>query len=140
MKKLTYLFLLLIFVSCSKQEAIVGVWRLEKMNIDKAIAGFKGEQKEFARFMISKTFELVKGKMKMTFNEDKKFTIETPLINGQTEKQSGEWKISANRKKLTIKSNGETEVHQILRLTESELRLEMEQAGLGKMEMTFVKE
>ena len=79
--------------------------------------------------------------MKINFGEDGKYKIETPLINGEVKSESGSWKLSLNGKKLTLHpKTSDKEVHRILKLDGTELVMEMNQAGFGNMEMTFVKE
>ena len=55
--------------------------------------------------------------------------------------ESGKWKLSKDNKKLTLHpKSSDKEVHRILVLTDKKLVMEMNQAGFGKMEMTFEKE
>ncbi|MCE3295854.1 MAG: Lipocalin-like domain [Crocinitomicaceae bacterium] len=133
--------LLFVLGACTNKSALVGSWKLEEIDIEKAISIFDKEQKNFARMMMEEAFKNVKGKMKISFVEDGKYKIETPLINGDMKSESGTWKLSLNGKKLTLKpKTSDKEVHRILKLTSGELVMEMNQPGFGKMEMTFLKD
>ena len=135
-----FLCFAVILSACGKKEKLIGTWILKDVNIEKAISSFEGEQKEFARKMMQATFSSVKGKMKMTFFDTKHYTIETPLMNGDIAKDEGKWKLVAASKKLRLFTKDGIENHLILKLSEEHLKLEMEQAGFGRMEMTFEKE
>lgn len=133
-------FLIFVLFACKDKNPIVGTWKLNQVNLDKAISVFEDEQKEFAKIMMQEAFENVKGKLKMTFKENHSYQIETPLMNGEKKKESGTWKLSKNHKKLILITPEGEEQHQILRLTDNLLLIEMSQDGFGAMEMTFIPE
>lgn len=133
--------ILFVLAACTKQSALVGKWKLEEIDIEKAIEIFDKDQRDFARMMMTEAFKNVKGKMNITFEENGRYKIETPLINGETQSESGTWKLSLNGKKLTLHpKTSDKEMHRILELTDKKLVMEMNQAGFGEMEMTFAKD
>lgn len=133
--------ILFIIASCSTKNALLGTWKLSKVNIEKAISPFEGEQKNFAKVIMTEAFKNVKGKMKLSFSENGKFQMETPLMDNEIKKEKGTWKLSKDKKKLFINTNDSgKEMHRILKLTDNKLVLEMAQSGFGPMEMTFTKE
>jgi hypothetical protein len=141
MKLLNLLFVglvVLTFVSCGESNPIVGNWKLDGVNVEKAIASFPEDQKEFARKMMSSAFDQVKGKMKLSFEKDGKFKVESPAQDGKINTENGTWSLSADKKKLTTKVSGKEETISILEMTDARLVLGMSADGQGEMEMTFV--
>lgn len=135
------LSILLILSACGDKSALVGEWKLSEIDIEKAIEIFDDEQKDFARTQMTEAFENVKGRMTLSFEGDGSYTIATPLINGEMKSEGGRWRLSLNKKKLILRpKTSDREVHRILKLTDSELVMEMNQAGYGEMGMTFTRE
>jgi outer membrane lipoprotein-sorting protein len=131
-------FVTLTLVSCGERNPIVGNWKLDGVNVEKAIANFPDDQKDFARKMMSSAFDQVKGKMKLSFEKDGKFKVESPAQDGKVNTENGSWSLSADKKKLTTKVSGKEETISIIEMTDSRLVLGMSADGQGEMEMTFV--
>jgi phosphopentomutase len=141
MKLLNFLFVGLVALtisSCGEKNLIEGEWKLDGINVEKAIASFPDEQKAFAKEMMTNAFESIKGKMKLSFLKEGKFAVETPDQEGKAKKQSGTWTISEDKKKLTTDVDGKKETISIIEMTETKLVLGMAADGNGEMEMTFV--
>jgi hypothetical protein len=135
------LAILLILSACGNKNALIGEWKLSEIDIEKAIEIFDDEQKDFARSEMTQAFENVKGKMTLSFEEDGSYSIATPLINGEMTSESGRWRLSLSGKKLILRpKTSDKETHRILKLTDTELIMEMNQAGYGEMGMTFIKD
>ena len=132
---------LFVLAACGRNSPIVGDWKLSEIDIEKAIEVFDEQQKDFARAMMTEAFDNVKGRLTISFESDGKYKIETPLINGDVKSESGKWRLSLNHKKLTLMpKSSDKEVHRVLHLSEDKLVMEMNQAGFGEMEMTFVRD
>ncbi len=141
MKILNLLFVGLValtIVSCGESNPMVGKWKLDGVNVDKAIASFPEDQKEFARKMMSSAFEQVKGKMKLTFEKDGKFVVESPAQDGKINTENGTWTLSADKKKLSTTVSGKKETISVIENTDARLVLGMSAQGQGEMEMTFI--
>jgi hypothetical protein len=130
--------LFLIVFACTNEHPIVGNWKLDGVDIEKAIATIPDEQKDFARKMMSSAFDQVKGKMKLEFKKDGKFKIETPVQDGKINSQNGQWDLSKDNSKLTTTVEGKKETIGVVELSETKLVLSMTAPGQGEMQMTFI--
>lgn len=141
-----YLFplvLLFTILSCSssKDNDLIGVWKLKSIDVEQAIRLFKGDQKDFARKMINQAYDKYKDKLTLSFEEDGTYTIATPLINGKVQTEIGKWRINSDKTKLFIQiQNQEEETIRVLKLSKNKLVIEVNNDGVGVMNMIYSKE
>ncbi len=120
---------------------LIGIWKLKSIDVEQAVRLFKGDQKDFARKMINQAYDKYKGKLTLTFEEDGTYIISTPLINGQIQTEIGEWRINDNKSKLYIKiQNQDEENIRVLKLTNKILVIEVNNDGVGVMNMIYSKD
>lgn len=131
-------FVLTLTVSCGEKNPILGEWKLDGVNIEKAIKNVPDETKEFARSIMTSAFDQVKGKMKLNFTEDGKYKLESPLMDGRLNIDNGTYTVSKDKKQLITLVKGRTEKITIVENTEARLVLGMSFPGFGIMEMTFI--
>jgi phosphopentomutase len=130
-------FALTLIAACGGNNPLVGKWKLDGVNIDKAVQSFPAEQREFAKTMMKSAFEQVKGKMILTFEKEGKFMVESPGEGGKKNVENGKWTLSSDKKKLTTDVGGRKETISVIENTDKRLVLGMAAQG-QEMEMTFV--
>ena len=137
--RLFSVFLLVLFLySCNGGNEIIGNWKLDGVNVEKAVASVPDDNKDFARKMINSAFEQLKGKLKLTFAKDGKFKISTPDQEGKINIQNGTWSLSKDAKKLTTIVDEKNETIGVVEITSNRLVLSMPSPGQSELHMTFV--
>lgn len=130
----------LVFVSCSNndedgdpQSPIVGTWTYESADISITIEG-----QDFLDYLIE-AFGLTQAQaeefeadfedtmndfdgMSWSFTKDGKFTVTSPEGN-----ETGTWSLSSDNTKLSLTSDGDTEVIDVKSLTSSKMELTYEE-------------
>lgn len=141
MKLLNFIFMGLIIsflFSCSSKPSIVGEWKLDDMNIEKAIQDIPTNQKQMARDLMKTLFVKMKGEMKAVFEENGQFRIESPAPSGVVNIESGEWELTDDHKKLITIVDEKRETMEIIELSDKRLIFSMNISGSGDVEVTFI--
>ncbi|TNE55643.1 MAG: DUF5004 domain-containing protein [Bacteroidetes bacterium] len=142
MKKYSLLLLLplLIFASsCSNKNKLIGAWKLEEMNIEKALINVPDNQKAMAMGLMEKLLERLKGKMIIHFNEDQSFVVETPGKDGESKQDKGTWKISKDQKEITTVVDGKQDKLHVRSLSQNRLVIGMDLTGTGEVDISFTR-
>lgn len=130
-------FSLFVLLSCSDKSPIVGEWTLADMNVEKATERIPDNQKEMARNLMNLIFKGLKGNMKMVFEANGKYHIESPGKGKDAQIKKGTWSLSNNNKILHTEVDGEKDNIHVVKLTDDTLIIEWKLSGQEEVEMTF---
>ena len=137
MKLLNALFLglsLTVLVSCGGNP-VVGKWKLDDINQEKALKKLPKADREMAIKFKDMMLEANKGKIKLNVEEKGKLTIESPNQDGTTNSQKGKWTLSDDKKAFTTDVKGEKQSFKVIEVSDKKFVL---QADGEDVEMIFV--
>ncbi|MBI2259541.1 MAG: lipocalin family protein [Flavobacteriia bacterium] len=136
-KLLIFSLVLLILTACSSNH-LIGKWKLDNIDIEKAIADFPENQKDNMRMMLKTSLNNMKNKFFIEFNDNGKYSIEAADENGVLQKKSGTWELSSDKKKLKTVTEGKEETVEVVEITANKLTLNMSSPSQSSFEMSFV--
>jgi hypothetical protein len=137
--KFTNLFLvgitLFLLTSCG-EASIEKKWKLEDITIEELLKTVPIESKEMMVNGIKESVTKTKGKLVLDFQKEGKIVTENPNMDETITQESGTWKISDDKKMVTITMEGQPQDFTIHELTKDKLVIE----PLGeKMNLVFVE-
>ena len=116
-------FALMLLVSCG-QATIEKKWKLEDIQIEELLKTVPQENKEMMINGVKESVDKTKGKLVLHFQKDGKVTTENPNMDETTSKETGTWKMAADKKSVTITIEGEPQEFTIHELTKDKLIIE----------------
>ena len=114
---------LLVLVSCGGV-SIEKKWKLEDIKIEELLKTIPDENKEMMVNGIKESVSMTKGKLTLNFQKEGKITIENPNMDQTITKEVGTWKLSADKKLVTVTIEGQPQEFTIHELTKNKLVIE----------------
>lgn len=126
---------LLLLVSCG-EATIEKKWKLEDINIEELLKTAPDENKEMMENGAKESVSRTKGKLVLDFQKDGKITTENPNMDETITKETGTWKLSTDKKTVTVTIEGQPQDFTVHELTKNKLVIE----PLGQnMNMIFIE-
>lgn len=132
-----YSLALVVLLSCGSKNPIIGEWTLSNMNVEKAITNIPKDQKEMARNLMNLIFQGLKGNMKMVFEKNGNYRIESPGKTKNSKIKTGKWSLSEDKKILYTEVDGEKDKINVVKLTDDILIIDWVFSGQEEVELTF---
>ena len=128
-------FTLLLLVSCG-QTTIEKKWKLEDINVEELLKSVPENEKEMFQNGVKESVTKTKGKLILDFQKEGKIVTENPNMDETTSKETGTWKMSTDKKTVTVTIEEQPQDFTIHELTKDKLVLE----PVGeKMKLVFVE-
>lgn len=126
---------LLLLVSCGGA-TIEKKWKLDDINVEEIVKTIPQEEKEMFENGVKESVTKTKGKLILDFQKGGKITTENPNMDETTSKETGTWKMSDDKKTVTVTIEDQPQAFTIHELTKD--KLVIEPAG-EKMKLVFVE-
>lgn len=132
---LVFGFIFFLLISCG-QATIEKKWKLDDINIETLLKTIPDENKEMVKNGVKENVTKTKGKLVLDFQKEGKLTAENPNMDETISKETGSWKLSADKKTVTINIGDQPQDFTIHELTKDKLVIE----PLGeKINLVFVE-
>lgn len=132
---LVFGFTFFLLISCG-QATIEKKWKLDDINIETLLKTIPDENKEMVKNGVKENVTKTKGKLVLDFQKEGKLTAENPNMDETISKETGSWKLSADKKTVTINIGDQPQDFTIHELTKDKLVIE----PLGeKINLIFVE-
>lgn len=132
---LVFGFIFFLLISCG-QATIEKKWKLDDINIETLLKTIPDENKEMVKNGVKENVTKTKGKLVLDFQKEGKLTAENPNMDETISKETGSWKLSADKKTITINIGDQPQDFTIHELTKDKLVIE----PLGeKINLVFVE-
>lgn len=116
-------FTLSLLVSCGGA-SIEKKWKLDDMNVEALLKEVPAENLADMKKGVAENLASTKGKIILDFQKGGKFITESPSFDGTTNKETGKWKLSEDKKMINAEVNGQNQEFVVHELTSNKLTIE----------------
>lgn len=114
---------LLLLTSCGKV-TIEKKWKLDNITVEELIKTVPEESKEMMLNGVKESVTKTKGKLVLDFQKGGKIVTENPNMDETISKETGTWKMSEDKKMVTVTMEGDAQEFTIHELTKDKLVIE----------------